>query len=192
MGGGRACVPPAVCGCASSAAPSFDAASVPVTAAGTADRKGRGAICHLEPAARKGGGDADAGPVQRALGPFFFSTIVPLPLPPPLLPDKLAETKRAERERKEAHKADLAAAKAKKAADRADAATLHRAERAAAHVGTARERADERAAAKKAASAARAEAGGRGVCEHGVTHCKVCGGRGSGRAGGKSRWLQRG
>lgn len=100
-------------------------------------------------------------------------TATPDPHPPPSLSDKLAETKRAERERKEAHKAELAAAKAQKKAATGDAASLHRAERAAAHAGTARAKADERAAAHRDAHKAHAE---EGACEHGVRHCKLCDG----------------
>jgi hypothetical protein len=83
--------------------------------------------------------------------------------------DKLAPTKAAERERKEAHKAELAAAKAAKAGAAREKAALFREERAANHDTGHRAAADSRRAAHKEKHAA-----GARVCEHGVSRCRIC------------------
>ena len=111
----------------------------------------------------------------------------PPPSPPPLpstpQPDKLAETKKAERAQKDAHKAELAAAKqAKKQAAAADKA-MHRDERAAAHAETKRAAAEARAAAKKGVNGDSHNHGNFDACEHGVNHCKICRGHGREKEG---------
>ena len=107
--------------------------------------------------------------------PAFPPLNQPKTLPPPLPPDKLAETKKAERAQRDAHKAELAAAKqAKKQAAAKDKA-LHRDERAAAHAETKRAATEARAAAKKEEGATNGDGNGdSNACEHGVNHCKIC------------------
>jgi hypothetical protein len=97
--------------------------------------------------------------------PPFLST----PHTPSNTPDKLAPTKAAERERKEAHKAELAAAKAAKADAAAAKASLFREERAASGDHTRRAAADERRTERKEKHAAGAK-----VCDHGVSRCRIC------------------
>ena len=107
--------------------------------------------------------------------PPFPPSTNPKPSPPLLPPDKLAETKKAERAQRDAHKAELAAAKqAKKQAAAKDKA-LHRDERAAAHAETKRAATEARAAAKKEEGATNGDGNGdSNACEHGVNHCKIC------------------
>lgn len=105
-----------------------------------------------------------------------------------LSPDKLAETKKAERAQKEAHKAELAAAKQQKKSAAAADKALQRDERAAAHSETKRAAAEARAAAKKVAAANGNGGGGNNhgnfdACEHGVNHCKICRGHGREKEG---------
>ena len=96
--------------------------------------------------------------------------------------DKLTETKKAERAQREAHKAELAAAKqAKKQSAAADKA-LHRDEPAAVHTESKRAAAEARAAAKKSANDGNNH-GNFDACEHGVNHCKICRGHGREKEG---------
>ncbi|KAK9814363.1 hypothetical protein WJX72_004574 [[Myrmecia] bisecta] len=82
--------------------------------------------------------------------------------------DKLAETKRAEREAKEAHKAQLHAEKHKKEEERLAAAATLRLERG--YIGESKQ------AAKDAREASKREEHRNSgqQCEHGVWRCKIC------------------
>lgn len=88
---------------------------------------------------------------------------------PGLQKDKLAETKRAEREAKDAHKAALQASKQKhhdeKAAERAAFKDL----RAISNSTSKRAAADARQAARREKRKAAGE-----TCEHGIHRCRIC------------------
>ncbi|DBB17325.1 hypothetical protein WJX82_002899 [Trebouxia sp. C0006] len=83
--------------------------------------------------------------------------------------DKLSETKKAEREAKEAHKAALQASKQKNQDGKAAERAAFKEVRSVSNSTSKRAAADARQAARRE----KRKAGGE-VCEHGINRCRIC------------------